>query len=158
MRWILGLTLGFAALTSANAAEPQLFGHAETRYGGSPELVAAVIIEEMRERQYFLVDESSGTLRFARPIDNFALREKLGNLDGPLPQARIVFTLVPDGKNTRIASELLIVTNPGRPEEKLADASTLGADPNMQAVLDGLPQAVSAYAARSGGGIAMANR
>lgn len=149
MRWMLGALFGAIVAHTAWASDqfPNLIV-AEAQVTGTPQLVTAALVEEMTERQFFLVEQSPNELRFARPVDNSDLRAKLGSLDDPLPQARVIVSLSPDGTQTAVRTNFYIVTHPGTTNERLADTSALGIEPRIQDMLDGIGGTVQAIAAR----------
>jgi hypothetical protein len=146
---MLGALLGAIAVPAAWASEqPANLVVAEARVTGSPALVAAAVVEEMTERQFFLVGQSGSELRFARPVDNADLRAKLGSLEDPLPQARVIVSFAQDSAQTAVHSDFFIITHPGSMSERVADARALGIDPRLQEMLDGIDGTVQAIAAR----------
>jgi hypothetical protein len=149
MRLVLGLIFGIAIAHSAWASEAaSALIVSEARVAGSPQLVAAALVEEMSERQFILVGQTANELRFARPVDNAALRAQLGSLADPLPQARVIASLSEAGTGTAVRTDFFIVTHPGTAEERLVKAAAFGIDPRFQEMLDGLGGTVQAIALR----------
>jgi hypothetical protein len=146
---MLGALLGAAVAQAAWASDQSAnVTVAEAQVTGSQALVASALVEEMTERQFVLVGQTGSELRFARPVDNSDLRAKLGSLDDPLPQARVVMSLTPDGMQTAVHSQFFIVTHPGLADERVADVQALGIDPRLQDMLDGIDGTVVAIAER----------
>lgn len=150
MRLLLGLIIGLAAAHPALASEaPSALIVSEARVAGNPQLVAAALVEEMSERQFTLVGQAANELRFARPVDNAALRAELGSLADPLPQARVIASLSEAGGATAVRTDFFIVTHPGSTRERLVvEAAALGIDPRFQEMLDSLSGTVEAIALR----------
>ena len=149
MRLILSALIAVFFAHAAFASEqPANHAAATARVAGTPELVKSALIEEMTERQYFLIDQSANTLSFARPIDNSDLRAKLGSLSDPLPLARVEMTLASTGTETDVTSDFSIITEPGRADERKADVAALGIEPRLQDMLDGIGGTVQAIAER----------
>jgi len=149
MRWMLGALLGAVVAHAAWASEQSAnVTVAAAQVSGSAALVASALVEEMTERQFVLVGQSENELRFARPVDNGDLRAKLGSLDDPLPQARVIMSLTPEGMQTAVRTDFFIVTHPGLADERVADVQALGIDPRLQDMLDGIDGTVQAIAAR----------
>jgi hypothetical protein len=146
---MLGALVGAVIAQAAWAADQSSnLSIAEAKVTGSPALVASALVEEMTERQFVLVGQSQDELRFARPVDNSDLRAKLGSLDDPLPQARVIMSLTPEGMQTAVNTQFFIVTHPGSADERVADVQALGVDPRLQDMLDGIDGTVEAIAAR----------
>lgn len=149
MRWVIGVLLGAVVAQAAWASEQfAKLSVAEAQVSGSTTLVASALVEEMTERQFVLVGKSENELRFARPVDNGDLRARLGSLDDPLPQARVVMSLRPEGMQTAVQTQFFIVTHPGSADERVADVQALGIDSRLQDMLDGIDGTVQAIAAR----------
>jgi hypothetical protein len=142
---LLGAVVAHAAWASDQSSNLIV---AEAQVTGNPQLVASALVEEMTERQFVFVGQTENELRFARPVDNSDLRAKLGSLDDPLPQARVVMSLTPDGMQTAVHTQFFIVTHPGLADEQVADVQALGIDPRLQDMLDGIDGTVEAIAAR----------
>ncbi len=149
MRWMLGALFGAVVAHAAWASDQSAnVTVAAAQVTGGPALVASALVEEMTERQFVLVGQSENELRFARPVDNSDLRAKLGSLDDPLPQARVVMSLTTEGMQTAVRTDFFIVTHPGLADERVADVQALGIDPRFQDMLDAIDGTVEAIAAR----------
>jgi hypothetical protein len=131
--WILS----FAVFLTACASVPPLAKPtAQSLVSGTPDEVANALVQEMGRRQFTLTSRSAGYLAFDRPIDNAALWPKLDGAPGALPRARVVMTLTPVGHATRVAADLIIIAAPGTTKERVVEASALGVDPHMDAILE----------------------
>ena len=130
-------------------------GKPEITIAATPEVLKPKIVTQMLTAGYRINRDTAYELSFDRPVDNLAVAVMLGSKYDSQPNARISFSFAPIANETRIVTDIAVVTNPGSAFERRTPMNNSADSGKVQAMLDVLkaetdPNSSTAVAKKNG--------
>lgn len=106
--------------------------------------VKATLLNFMLSKGYTVTSDTGSTLQVDKPADSLAASLVYGSQMNSTPNARIVFTFVQVGSDTRVVADMMIVTNPGTAFEQRTELNQTSDAKELNQILQvNLPRAMA---------------
>ena len=94
-------------------------GKPETAIAADPAEVRAMVTNRMIDQGYSISRQSDAALAFDRPVTNSFAAKVYGSGYDTRPNWRLMYTFAPEGGETRVIADVMIVTKPGTSAERV---------------------------------------